>query len=161
MMATLSPASIANYLDRNAMLQCAMICTVVLYFKTHYCFLQIGKYKLEAGKRAPEDTYQKHPLSDEAQTAADENLDRAQRIAMNDIENVFLGLIVIWVTALAPVFTVNEVAHIVLTVLFTVCRIMHTILYMNKISYGRSLAWFGGHLCIVGLFIDGLVGIFD
>jgi uncharacterized MAPEG superfamily protein len=78
-------------------------------------------------------------VSADEQRAADEALDRWQRVSMNDIENVFLGLIVIWVSALTVGFDSTEVAHIVLTVLFTACRVAHTVLYVFKISYGPQL----------------------
>jgi uncharacterized MAPEG superfamily protein len=99
-------------------------------------------------------------VSADEQRAADEALDRWQRVSMNDIENVFLGLIVIWVSALTVGFDSTEVAHIVLTVLFTACRVAHTVLYVFKISYGRSLAWLFGHFAILALLIVGLVNVF-
>lgn len=79
---------------------------------------------------------------------------------MNDIENVFLALIVIWITALTTGADGVEIAHIVLTVLFTACRVAHTALYVFKISYGRSLAWLFGHFAILALLIIGLVNVF-
>jgi uncharacterized MAPEG superfamily protein len=81
---------------------------------------------------------------------------------MNDIENVFLGLIVIWVTALTGLSSLDstEIAHIVLTVIFTASRVAHTALYVFKISYGRSLAWLFGHFALLALLIVGLVNVF-
>ena len=79
-------------------------------------------------------------------------------MSQNDIENVFLGLIVIWATAFLPS---NGVAFVVCTAIFCLARLLHTILYVLKISYGRSVAWLVGHLAIIALLIIGLVGVFS
>ena len=39
-------------------LQTAIVCTLILYLKTHFAFIAVGGAKMKAGKRAPEDTYQ-------------------------------------------------------------------------------------------------------
>lgn len=101
---------------------------------------------------------QQQPKTAEEQKAADENLDRWTRVSQNDIENVLLGLIVIWATAVLPS---NGVAFVVCTVIFCVARLSHTVLYVLKISYGRSIAWLVGHLAIIALMIVGLVGVFS
>jgi hypothetical protein len=52
-----NPSKMSNiFANKQAMLQTAMVCTVILYLKTHFCFIAIGGAKTKAGKRAPEDT---------------------------------------------------------------------------------------------------------
>lgn len=100
---------------------------------------------------------QKHPVTPEAQKAAEENLDRWQRVSMNDIENVFLGLIVMWATAF---LRSNGIAFVVCSAIFCLARILHTLLYVAKISYGRSIAWLFGHFAIIALLVIGLEAVF-
>ena len=71
--------------------------TLILYFKYWLTTLWGGVAKGNAGKRAPEDR-----SNNQAPTAEDHLLhDRTARVVMNDIENLPIGLTVLWGTFVA------------------------------------------------------------
>ena len=59
--------------------------------------------------------------------------DRWQRISMNDIENAFLALVVIWGTYSVGTYAdlkqtpISAISHQVFTIMFTVSRVGHTL----------------------------------
>lgn len=122
---------------------------------------------MTAGTRAPEDAKlgmgkqgfaPPSPLSDGVDAEAQEANLRWQRIVANDNENVPIGAIV----ALAALLTAKSAsAHSVLIYLFTVFRILHTIVFAHKMQPWRTLTWFGGVLCVAALALNGLIGAVD
>jgi hypothetical protein len=60
---------------------------LILAVKTHGVFGRTGAAKAKAGRRAPEDSWQKKPPA-EMQNAADAEYERWQRITNNDVENI-------------------------------------------------------------------------
>ena len=145
-----------------------VICIVILFFKLLITLVLQGGKKVTAGARAPEDAKlgmgkqgfaPPSPPSDDAVAAEvqETNL-RWQRIVANDNENVPIGAIV----ALAALLTAKSArAHSALIYLFTVFRILHTIVFAHKLQPWRTLTWFGGVLCVVALSLNGLAGALD
>jgi len=82
---------------------------------------------------------------------------RWQRIVANDLESLLFGVII----AVLTVFVArSSIAHIVLYVVFAFCRVLHTLFYGLGIQPFRSIVWYLGVLCIIGLGVNGLVGVF-
>jgi hypothetical protein len=80
----------------NDVLRCSMIITILMAVKFWISTVYSGSAKHKAGMRAPEDkTQNQNPTADDIATA-----ERAQRVVQNDLENVPIGLILIWGAAL-------------------------------------------------------------
>ncbi|KAJ3412718.1 hypothetical protein HDV05_000346 [Chytridiales sp. JEL 0842] len=82
---------------------------------------------------------------------------RWQRILMNDLENIPIGLLVAWGSAFSPK---SVKTHIVLVMAFAALRCGHTWAYAKGVQPWRSLCWFGGVLSVAGLGLNGLLGAF-
>jgi glutathione S-transferase len=54
-----------------------------------------------------------------------------ERIVRNDMENIFMGLIVTWGSLFSAA---NALAHSVCVVIFTVSRILHTLSYAYELQ---------------------------
>ena len=120
-------------MEGNQQLQVASVVTLILLVKSIFSNLVLGWAKYVVGARAPEDTYQKNISSDdneqdEESVSARDFLGRSQRIVNNDLENIPIGLIVVWASALCQV---EEKMHLVLCGLFAAMRVFHTISYMQ------------------------------
>ncbi|RQM23696.1 hypothetical protein B5M09_003081 [Aphanomyces astaci] len=149
----------------------AIISTLVLYVKYLVATL-IGARKRElAGLRAPEDTpdqkqnfglvvdsVEDGQQSKEAtQQAALLDERRWSRITANDLENIPLGLIVVWASILSGGDTdINGISIIV----FTGVRILHTVFYALAWSKPRSVAYMVGVAAILVMAVAGIVGAF-
>eukprot|EP01084_Bolivina_argentea_P055122 101074_1 len=70
---------------------------------------------------------------------------RWKRIAMNDLENIPLGLIILWVNIIC---NSNPYVTATCSVIFTVSRLFHTILYAYSIQPFRSIAFTIGSFAI-------------
>ncbi|RHY00658.1 hypothetical protein DYB25_000928 [Aphanomyces astaci] len=138
----------------------AIISTLVLYIK-YLVVTLIGARKRElAGLRAPEDTpdqkqnfglvvdaVEDGQQSKEAtQQAALVDERRWSRITANDLENIPLGLIVVWASILSGGDTdINGISIIV----FAGVRILHTVFYALAWSKPRSVAYMVGVAAIL------------
>jgi len=67
-------------------------------------------------------------------------LARANRVVMNDLENIPIGLLVLWVAAF--VNPTPEVA--LLAKIFCAGRVAHSVIYSLGIPYVRGIAFFAG-----------------
>ncbi|CAK4067027.1 unnamed protein product [Aphanomyces euteiches] len=145
----------------------AAVCTLVLYVKLVAALLAQGGSKFKSGARAPEDvayvnrkqTPEEQALfiPPEALEAAKEVENRWNRIVGNDLENIPIGIVVAWVSIAAGG---NSTATSALFILFTVCRIVHTLAFANGVFLPRTLAWTVGVLSTLGLAINAVVGAF-
>jgi glutathione S-transferase len=81
---------------------------------------------------------------------------RWQRIVHNDIENVFLGLILAWCSLLS---IYSSQVHIVSVVVFTLARIMHTLSYAYSLQPHRAIGWFVAVLAMLAMVINGAAGV--
>ena len=139
------------------------IVSLSLWLKVLYSNLMLGGAKMKAGRRAPEDTYQM--TADKVKPEAIADVDRAQRIVNNDIENIPYGLILGWISLFCATrnTTVDEAlltAQGVLIVVFGAMRIAHTIAYKFALSYARSIFWLGGVFAVTGLGIIAIIASF-
>lgn len=141
------------------------VLTIMLWAKVAATNLGLGGAKLEAGGRAPEDTYQKsdEEVSEEAKVSQD----RAQRMVNNDLENIPYTMVMAWGSMFCIYFGGDEdvrdqqaKAHVVLYSLFVASRIGHSYTYAKGLSVPRTAAWFLGFLCSFGLGINGAVASF-
>lgn len=136
--------------------------SVFLWIKVVATNVGLGGAKVNAGGRAPEDTYQRSATqaAEEAKVAQD----RAQRIVNNDLENIPYTMVLAW----GAVYCIrlagargNASAHIFLMTVFTLCRFAHTIVYTKGLSKPRSLVWMVGVLCSFGIAFNGAVASFQ
>eukprot|EP00484_Ammonia_sp_Unknown_P028551 CAMPEP_0197036038 /NCGR_PEP_ID=MMETSP1384-20130603/13659_1 /TAXON_ID=29189 /ORGANISM="Ammonia sp." /LENGTH=179 /DNA_ID=CAMNT_0042466165 /DNA_START=31 /DNA_END=570 /DNA_ORIENTATION=+ len=81
--------------------------------------------------------------------------ERWRRIVMNDLENIPIGLIILWVNLICDA---NGVVTSVCTILFVFCRIMHTVLYAYSLQPWRSVAYTTGIIAIVAASINLIIG---
>ena len=92
-----------------------------------------------------------------------ETQDRAQRIVNNDLENIPYTLVLCWGAVVCIISNAKGpskglvVTHILFMTIFVVCRIGHTISYLNKLSYPRTIFWLFGLLSTVGIIINGII----
>lgn len=138
------------------------ILSVFLWIKVVATNVGLGGAKVNAGGRAPEDTYQTGgaAASEDAKVAQA----RAQRIVNNDLENVPYTLVLAWgaVYCIAAADAADSAqAHIFLFTVFTACRFAHTIVYSKGLSKPRSLVWFLGVLCSFGIAFNGAIASFQ
>ena len=154
--------------DRIAQaVQATAVLSAILWSKVFVTNIGLGGAKMYAGTRPAEDTYQKS-----AETATEEekqNLDRAQRIVNNDLENIPYTMVLAW----GSVYCIGQsaaagsgssssvdraaLAHIALFTLFTVSRYAHSIVYMRGLSTVRSIVWLIGVLCSFAIAINGAI----
>ncbi|KAG9398227.1 hypothetical protein AC1031_014830 [Aphanomyces cochlioides] len=119
-------------------LRIAAVCTLVLYVNIVVTLgIQAGT-RFKTGSRPPEDLAHVQAKSqDQAFTttpeeleAAKENETRWTRIVGDDMENIPLGIILAWVSIVAKG---NSTATSVLFLLFTVCRLVHTVAFVHGV----------------------------
>ena len=145
--------------------QATAVLSAVLWFKVFATNIGLGGAKNNAGTRPAEDTYQRNAA--DATEEDKSNLDRAQRIVNNDLENVPYTMIIAW----GSVYTIGLVgssssadshamAHIVLYTIFVVSRYAHSIVYIKGLSTARSIVWLFGALCSFGIAINGAIASF-
>ena len=144
-------------------LQATAVLSAVLWVKVVATNLGLGGAKNNAGTRPAEDTYQKD--SGDASEADKANLDRAQRIVNNDLENIPYTMVLAWGSMYCIGFTGadadgNALVHIVLYSIFVASRIAHSVIYIKGMSKARSLAYLAGAVCSMGMAINGAIASF-
>lgn len=80
---------------------------------------------------------------------------RWQRIVHNDIENVFMGLILAWGSLLS---SYNNQVHVISMVVFTFARILHTFSYAHSLQPHRAIGWFLAVLAMIVMCLNGTAG---
>lgn len=83
---------------------------------------------------------------------------RWRRIVANDLENIPLGLIVLWSAGMAVSAKGSKAADgvIVLTSLFTIFRFCYTYAFIKKLQPWRTVFWMGGVACVA---IAGILAV--
>lgn len=103
--------------------------------------------------------YQETPTPD--QTAAIASEQRWNRIVMNDLENLPIGLIVAWASYISCTSQKSNtgvfVAHDVLVLLFLAGRLLHTVAYAKGLQPWRTIGHFVAILAVGCLTIVGFV----
>ena len=139
-------------------------CSTVLIVLKHYTVLMLhGKARFQAGSRPPEDIslslaksigkgkpQQFTPREDiPAHIRAKEM--RLTRLLMNDLENIPLGLTLMWASQLGG--AAGHV-HSSLVAAFVAGRFIHTWAYVNERQPHRGYAWFVAVLANVGMALN-------
>ena len=153
-------------------LRATAVLSAVLWFKVCATNIGLGGAKNNAGTRPAEDTYQKNAA--DATEEDKTNLDRAQRIVNNDLENIPYTMILAW----GSVYCIGQLqmkyglkvssysadghalAHIVFYTIFVISRVAHSIVYIKGLSTPRSIVWLFGALCSFGIAINGAIASF-
>jgi len=152
-----------------------LIVTFLFVLKWYVTIAKQGGKRFVSGTRPPEDQQFKHlaknvqqtygiPSSTTTTTTTDQSKARKaveedirwQRIVLNDIENIPLGLIVAWGSLLSAR---SPQLHSILLITFLISRVAHTISYANSKQPHRAIAWFGAVLSVLGLAINGVLGL--
>ncbi|KAI8829192.1 hypothetical protein BJ741DRAFT_623743 [Chytriomyces cf. hyalinus JEL632] len=157
-------------LDPTA-LKATSICTLVLLLKWYASISIQGDTRFKAGSRAPEDAAfggrmgaenvdQTFGLTSAASTDVSNQSEkmrelRWQRIIMNDLENIPLGLIIAWSSLVTPK---SPLVHTVSVVTFAVMRIFHTITYARSLQPHRTIVWMLALVATLVLAVNGVVG---
>lgn len=81
---------------------------------------------------------------------------RWQRIVHNDMENIFMGLIVTWGSLFSAA---NASVHCASFVVFTLSRIMHTLAYAYELQPHRGIAWFVAVIAMLVIAVNGVIGV--
>ncbi|KAJ3412227.1 hypothetical protein HDV05_001087 [Chytridiales sp. JEL 0842] len=132
--------------------------------------LQGGK-RFAAGTRPPEDSklglnkilgkgkqqsYGLNEATDDEKIKKAKMLDiRWQRMVLNDLENIPIGLLAAWAASLTAKY---PKLHAVLVLAFAGLRIGHTISYANELQPHRAIFWFGAVVAAFGMAANGFVG---
>uniref|UniRef100_A0A7S0FQL2 Microsomal glutathione S-transferase 1 n=1 Tax=Minutocellus polymorphus TaxID=265543 RepID=A0A7S0FQL2_9STRA len=139
--------------------------SILLWAKVAATNLGLGGAKLNAGGRAPEDTYQKS--ADEVTEESKVAQDRAQRIVNNDLENIPYTMVMAWGSMFCIYSMDNEsvrdqhaMAQIILYSLFLVARIGHSVAYAKGLAYPRTAVWMLGFVITFAIGINGAVASF-
>lgn len=145
-----------------------MISTLVIVLKFLITITIQGGKRFISGSRPPEDekfrpgtkqtfglTKKEEELDEKTKRALEMDI-RWQRIVLNDLENLPIGLIVAWGSLLSAY---SPLTHTVLVILFAIARILHTYSYANMLQPHRALCWAVAVLCYVGLAINGTLGV--
>ncbi|KAJ3402514.1 hypothetical protein CcCBS67573_g03151 [Chytriomyces confervae] len=156
-------------LDRTA-LKATSICTLVLLLKWYISISIQGDTRFKAGSRAPEDaafggrmgaenveqTFGLTSAANDASNQAEKMRElRWQRIIMNDLENIPLGLIIAWSSLVTPK---SPLVHTVSVVTFAVMRILHTVTYARSLQPHRSIVWMLALVATLVMAVNGVVG---
>ncbi|KAJ3066601.1 hypothetical protein HDU98_010112 [Podochytrium sp. JEL0797] len=153
------------------------LATFVLLVKFYITIMIQGGARFRGGSRPPEDGIKLAHLAKQlnaggvtqsfgiAPTTAqpDEKLAKAkladirwQRIVMNDVENIPIGLIVAW-TSLVSCW--SPFLHVVLVGLYTACRVSHTYFYANEMQPYRGHVWVLSVIVILCVSLNGVAGL--
>lgn len=97
-------------------------------------------------------------MDDASLKAALQTADRWNRIVANDVENILVGVLVMWATLLSAY---DSFVHVVLMLAFTVSRCSHTVCFAYGLQPHRSLCWLLAVLAVLGMLGNGLYGIFS
>ena len=152
-------------------IRAAAVATLCLTLKWYLTLMLQGKSRVKAGSRPPEDMALfgarggKQSLDGSQKFAGQENGAKARhckeaelrwlRIVSNDIENIPIGLLLMWAGTIAAG---SPLVHTAAIALFCCSRVAHTIAYALKLQPHRALAWFGGVVGNVVMAVNILVG---
>ncbi|KAI8848628.1 hypothetical protein BC829DRAFT_443587 [Chytridium lagenaria] len=81
---------------------------------------------------------------------------RWQRIVMNDVENLPMGVIAMWTSLLT---SRSPLAHTIFSLIFVGARYTHTYAYVKQLQPARALAWFSAWIGVFGLVANSVVGV--
>eukprot|EP01083_Nonionella_stella_P318808 1167222_1 len=113
--------------------------------------------------RAPEDGFQppsitesKEPLTGDKSGFSEEK--RWQRIVLNDLENVPIGIVMMWLSLFV---SGNPTVTAVCAIGLTLGRCLHTLCYIYKLMPWRAVGWLIGILSTLTLTGNVVYGVFQ
>merc|ERR1712166_349915 len=144
-----------------------VICSVILLLKVLFSNMATGGARIKSGGRPPGDEKMfskegnqnfdgKDREDTPEQKHANETTQRKLRIVQNDLENIPIGMLLMYISLLT---NHSPLGHIVMTILFTVSRVFHTISYEFKLQPHRALGWFGAVVAMLGFAVIAIIGI--
>eukprot|EP00299_Pterocystis_sp_00344_P012265 c5862_g1_i1.p1 GENE.c5862_g1_i1~~c5862_g1_i1.p1 ORF type:complete len:180 (+),score=24.16 c5862_g1_i1:35-574(+) len=177
---------VAVEIDLHA-LQATAVSTAVLLVTHLGCIFRQGSARVKAGSRPPEDgpmfgnskqnftgrqdTDKPHikerlevssPLPPKPEDDMHEfflqNSERYNRLVMNNLENILIGLIVAWGTLLCAK---DANTHVWLVLILAVSRFFYAFAYAFALQPHRTICWLVALLAIIGMMVNGLVGVFS
>jgi hypothetical protein len=113
----------------SAPIQAASVVFALLYLKYLVCNVITGRLKRQLGGGPPEDRRENAPAPDEALKA---KYERWSNICNNDTENLLLGCIAMFMSAIVVSGTGNNDAHnvsVAFSALWGMFRFAHTLIY--------------------------------
>eukprot|EP00301_Raphidiophrys_heterophryoidea_P001627 c10780_g1_i1.p1 GENE.c10780_g1_i1~~c10780_g1_i1.p1 ORF type:complete len:165 (-),score=39.60 c10780_g1_i1:90-584(-) len=147
-----------------------MVATTVLVFLHWVVCSKQGSARAATGARAPEDgklggssgsVTQDFSLNFNTEAVKDKTLlekaARYDRMVMNNLESIPIGLVIVWCTLLCAD---DPIAHIVLVTIYAGARVCYSICYAYALQPFRSIVFILGLLSSIGLVVNGLVGVF-
>ncbi|KAJ3117067.1 hypothetical protein HDU96_007985 [Phlyctochytrium bullatum] len=166
-----SPLALAVVIDPTAY-KATLYAIAVLAIKMVVTISFQGTARFKAGTRPPEDeafafltesytqgvkqSYGQATGKDDDKLKKERLNDiRWQRIVMNDIENIPLGLAIAIITLFTPA---SPLFHTLLVSLFAFARVSHTIVYAGQMQPHRTVAFIAGWSAMVGMLANGIVG---
>ncbi len=85
---------------------------------------------------------------------------RWKKIVQNDVENLFVGLAVFWVSLIVCEYSESRLALIIFIVVFTFFRILHTFFFAYKMQAPRSISYLIACLCVTGAGCTSVIDAF-
>jgi len=140
-------------------------------FKFFLTTLAQGGKRFKGGSRPPEDaSLSLNPkgkqqnfginaaanATDERSKKAVEEDHRWQRLVLNDLENIPIGLIVAWSSLLSAY---SPFLHAILVIAFAVGRVAHSYTYAKALQPHRAIFYFVGLLSTIGMALNGGLGV--
>merc|ERR1712216_510216 len=143
-----------------------LVCTAVIVVKFIATSTIQGGLKTEAGTRAPEDKFGGRKQSFQAPSKVDdpilksalERADRWNRIVANDVENLPMGLIVLWASMMSAYWPNFQACC---TIVWCVARCGHTTAFSFGLQPHRTVCWLCATLSILIMLCNGLYGAFS
>eukprot|EP00299_Pterocystis_sp_00344_P012266 c5862_g1_i2.p1 GENE.c5862_g1_i2~~c5862_g1_i2.p1 ORF type:complete len:161 (+),score=21.90 c5862_g1_i2:35-517(+) len=158
---------VAVEIDLHA-LQATAVSTAVLLVTHLGCIFRQGSARVKAGSRPPEDGpmfgNSKQNFTGRQDTDKPhikerlENSERYNRLVMNNLENILIGLIVAWGTLLCAK---DANTHVWLVLILAVSRFFYAFAYAFALQPHRTICWLVALLAIIGMMVNGLVGVFS
>lgn len=149
------------------MYQTAACATLVIFLKLFVSNGRWGMAKGNAGLRAKED------MNNATGAVSEDLVEKAThlgRIISNDIENIPIGLVVVWsslltIVAAAPMLLLDFETYAIVHMIFTICwicfRVAHTVMYEMRLGVPRSVVFVLSTCCLFGLMILSVVAAFN
>lgn len=138
------------------------VCGVLFLIKFYITLCIQGNKRFAGGSRPPEDQQLTQLTQGQSQSYGLENVSeqakvediRWQRIVMNDLENIPMGLLMAVISVLVGG---NSFVNSLFFITFTVCRFAHTYCYAYELQPYRSYIWIGGVLSVFVIGFNALV----
>eukprot|EP01084_Bolivina_argentea_P126791 224412_1 len=154
-------------MKRERALKVVALCNLIMVLKYFMTIIFQGIRRT----RAPEDGFQPPVIADESKQPLNSGNDddsgskkvifteeqRWQRIVLNDLENVQMGIIMMWISLFV---SGDNMVTAICALIFTLGRCIHTLCYVYKLMPWRAIAWLLGVLSTLTLAANIVYGAF-